>query len=110
MARSGAPRRRSKSERRSSARPKTAACPSTARARPDDVRSEGAGENKANEIMADRNGWGLVGTGRIADDRILPGINAFEGNDLIAVVSRDQAKADAVAKKFGAKHAYTSFE
>jgi len=60
--------------------------------------------------MADRNGWGLVGTGRIADDRILPGINAFEGNELIAVVSRDQAKADAVAKKFGAKHAYTSFE
>ena len=60
--------------------------------------------------MADRNGWGLVGTGRIADDRILPGINAFEGNELIAVVSRDQAKADVVAKKFGAQHAYTSFE
>ena len=26
--------------------------------------------------MAKTNGWGLVGTGRIADDRILPGINA----------------------------------
>ena len=59
---------------------------------------------------ARRNGWGLVGTGRIADDRILPGIIACEGNDLIAVVSRDQAKAEAVAKKFGAKRAYTSFD
>ena len=52
-----------------------------------------------------RNGWGLVGTGRIADDRILPGINAYEGNRLIGVVSRDQGRADAFAKKFGAQHA-----
>ena len=36
--------------------------------------------------MAKTNGWGLVGTGRIADDRILPGINACEGNKLIGVV------------------------
>ena len=56
------------------------------------------------------NGWGLIGTGRIADDRILPGINSFSGNRLVAVVSRDQARADTVAKKFGAQHAYTSYE
>jgi 1,5-anhydro-D-fructose reductase (1,5-anhydro-D-mannitol-forming) len=56
------------------------------------------------------NGWGLIGTGRIADDRILPGINAFAGNKLIAVVSRDQARASAFARKFGAQHAYTSYE
>src|SRR5258706_6215048 len=55
------------------------------------------------------NGWGLIGTGRIADDRILPGINACAGNKLVAVVSRDQARADAFAKKFGAQHAYTSY-
>ena len=36
--------------------------------------------------MATTNGWGLIGTGRIADDRILPGINACEGNKLIGVV------------------------
>src|SRR5262245_21938316 len=61
--------------------------------------------------MATRtNGWGLVGTGRIADDRILPGINAFEGNRLVGVVSRDAAKAKAVAAKFGAQHAYTSYD
>jgi 1,5-anhydro-D-fructose reductase (1,5-anhydro-D-mannitol-forming) len=57
-----------------------------------------------------KNGWALVGTGRIADDRILPGINAFAGNELIGVVSRDLAKAEAFAKKFGAKRAYTSYE
>jgi len=60
--------------------------------------------------MAKKNGWGLVGTGRIADDRILPGINAFDGNRLIGVTSRDQSRADMFAKKFGAEHAYTRFE
>ena len=57
-----------------------------------------------------RNGWGLIGTGRIADDRILPGINAPPGNKLIGVVSRDQGRADTFAKKFGAQHAYTRYE
>ncbi|MBI2223378.1 MAG: Gfo/Idh/MocA family oxidoreductase [Betaproteobacteria bacterium] len=56
------------------------------------------------------NGWGLIGTGKIADDRIFPAINAFAGNKLVAVVSRDQARADTVARKFGAQHAYTSYE
>ena len=60
--------------------------------------------------MNSKNGWGLVGTGRIADDRILPGINAHPGNRLVAVVSRERARADAYAKKFGAEHAYTSYD
>jgi len=54
-------------------------------------------------------GWGLIGTGKIADDRILPGINACKGNKLIAVVSREQSRADMFAKKFGARHAYTKY-
>jgi 1,5-anhydro-D-fructose reductase (1,5-anhydro-D-mannitol-forming) len=57
-----------------------------------------------------KNGWGLIGTGRIADDRILPGINAHPGNKLVAIVSRDQRRADTFAKKFGAQHAYTSYD
>ena len=57
-----------------------------------------------------KNGWGLIGTGRIADDRILPGINAHPGNKLVGVVSRDQGRADTFAKKFGAEHAYTRYE
>lgn len=57
-----------------------------------------------------KNGWGLIGTGRIADERILPGINSHSGNDLVAVVSRDSTRAKAFAEKFGARHAYTSYE
>jgi 1,5-anhydro-D-fructose reductase (1,5-anhydro-D-mannitol-forming) len=57
-----------------------------------------------------KNGWGLIGTGRIADERILPGIKSHPGNDLVAVVSRDGKRANAFAEKFGAQHAYTSYE
>jgi 1,5-anhydro-D-fructose reductase (1,5-anhydro-D-mannitol-forming) len=57
-----------------------------------------------------KNGWGLIGTGKIADERVLPGINAYAGNRLVGVVSREQSRADAFARKFGAQHAYTSFE
>ena len=46
-----------------------------------------------------KNGWGLIGTGRIADERILPGIKAHPGNDLIAVVSRDKNRASAFAER-----------
>jgi 1,5-anhydro-D-fructose reductase (1,5-anhydro-D-mannitol-forming) len=60
--------------------------------------------------MAGRNGWGLIGTGRIADERVLPAIAAFAGNDLVAVVSRDRARAQSFAQKFGARRAYTSYE
>lgn len=60
--------------------------------------------------MASTIGWGLIGTGRIADDRILPAINSFSGSRLVGVVSRDPARAEAFAKKFGAQHAYTRYE
>jgi 1,5-anhydro-D-fructose reductase (1,5-anhydro-D-mannitol-forming) len=60
--------------------------------------------------MSKTNGWGLIGTGRIADDRVLPGINACEGNTLIGVCSRDQGRANSFAAKFGARNAYTSYE
>ncbi len=57
-----------------------------------------------------KNGWGLIGTGRIAEDRMLPGIIAHQSNRLIGVVSRDPGRADTFAKKFGAEHAYTSYD
>ena len=56
------------------------------------------------------NGWGLIGTGRIADDRVLPAINAVAGNRLVGVVSRSRERAETFAKKFGAQHAYTRYE
>ena len=55
-------------------------------------------------------GWGLIGTGRIAEDRVLPGIVGHAGSRLIGVVSRDQGRAGAFAKKFGAARAYTSYD
>jgi 1,5-anhydro-D-fructose reductase (1,5-anhydro-D-mannitol-forming) len=60
--------------------------------------------------MSTANGWGLIGTGRIADERILPAVNASAGNRLVGVVSRDAARAQAFAQKFGAQHAYTRYE
>lgn len=60
--------------------------------------------------MSKKNGWALIGTGRIAEDRILPALTGFEGNRLVAVVSRDPARARAFAEQFGAERAYTSYE
>ena len=57
-----------------------------------------------------RLGWGLIGTGRIADERVLPGINAHPGNRLVGVVSRDKGRAGSFARKFNAEHAYTSYD
>ena len=57
-----------------------------------------------------KNGWGLIGTGRIAEDRILPAIAAHAGNRLVGVVSRDPGRADRFARKFGAARAYTSYD
>ena len=61
-------------------------------------------------MAAKKNGWGLIGTGRIAEERVLPGINAHPGNRLVGVVSRDQGRGESFAKKFKAKHAYTSYD
>lgn len=60
--------------------------------------------------MAQTNGWGLIGTGRIAEERVLPGITACEGNRLVGIVSRDPARAEDFRRRFGAEHAYTRFE
>jgi 1,5-anhydro-D-fructose reductase (1,5-anhydro-D-mannitol-forming) len=60
--------------------------------------------------MNKTNGWGLIGTGRIADDRVLPAIRSFERNRLVGVVSRDPGRAESFANKFGAEHAYTRYE
>ena len=60
--------------------------------------------------MEKTNGWGLIGTGRIAEDRVLPGINSYAGNQLIGVVSRTQVRADDFAKRFKAQHAYTNYD
>jgi len=55
-------------------------------------------------------GWGIVGLGRIARSEIAPAIISTHTEELIAVTSRDQARADAFAGEFNARRAYDDFE
>jgi 1,5-anhydro-D-fructose reductase (1,5-anhydro-D-mannitol-forming) len=55
-------------------------------------------------------GWAIISTGQHPDLKIAPAINAAEGAELVAVYSRDQGRADAFAKKHGAKAAYDSLD
>ena len=50
-------------------------------------------------------GWAIISCGDYADSRGAPGINEAEGAELVAVHSRDQGRADAFARKHGAKTA-----
>jgi 1,5-anhydro-D-fructose reductase (1,5-anhydro-D-mannitol-forming) len=51
-------------------------------------------------------GWGVISTGLHVDHKIAPAINATPDAKLVAIYSRDQARADACAQKHGAKAAY----
>jgi predicted dehydrogenase len=55
-------------------------------------------------------GWTLVSPGKHADSLLAPAISMAEDTQLVAVCSRDQARADAFADKHGAHAAYTSLE
>lgn len=44
--------------------------------------------------------WGVLGTANIALRSVMPAIQAIEGNELVAVASRDQSRAEAAAKHF----------
>lgn len=51
-------------------------------------------------------GWAIVSTGRHAEHKIAPAINAAPNAKLAAVYSRDQQRADAFAERHGAMAAY----
>ena len=53
-------------------------------------------------------GFAVVGLGKIAEEAVLPAFRHTRKAKLVAVVSRDVAKAKRVAKKFGAKSYYQS--
>lgn len=55
-------------------------------------------------------GWGIVGTGRIAETELVPAIEQDEWSELVAVASRDRARAQAFADKHRAKHGYGDYE
>ena len=45
----------------------------------------------------------MIGTGRIAETKLLPALNAADGAEFWSVMSRDKARAAEVAGLFGAK-------
>ncbi|SIS49945.1 Gfo/Idh/MocA family protein [Alicyclobacillus vulcanalis] len=54
--------------------------------------------------------FGILGCADIAVRKLIPGILASETAELYAVASRDRAKAEEVANRFGARRAYGSYD
>ncbi|PSJ58057.1 Gfo/Idh/MocA family protein [Kumtagia ephedrae] len=54
--------------------------------------------------------WGVLSTAKIGREQLLPAIQDAENGVLMAVASRDAAKARALADRFGAPHAFGSYE
>jgi D-xylose 1-dehydrogenase (NADP+, D-xylono-1,5-lactone-forming) len=53
--------------------------------------------------------WGIISTADI-NQKVIPGAHASPKVDLVAVASRDQARADAYAKQWEIERAYGSYE
>jgi predicted dehydrogenase len=54
--------------------------------------------------------WGVLGAASIAVDKVIPAMRACERSQVVAIASRDRAKADAAAKALGIPRAYGSYE
>lgn len=54
--------------------------------------------------------WGVLSTAKIARDHMIPAIVAADNGILSAIASRDLPKANALAERFGARHAFSSYE
>ena len=54
--------------------------------------------------------WGVIGCGGIARTRTIPGMLLAENAQLVSVMARDLASAQAVQEQFGADRAYDSAE
>ena len=54
--------------------------------------------------------WGVLSTAKIAREQLLPAIVEAENGVLAAIASRDGGRARALADRFGAPHAFGSYE
>ncbi|MBU2985225.1 Gfo/Idh/MocA family oxidoreductase [Saccharophagus degradans] len=54
--------------------------------------------------------WGIVSTAKIAREWLIPALHASQHAEVVAVASRDLAKAEAFAEKAGIPKAYGSYE
>ncbi|MCI5077593.1 Gfo/Idh/MocA family oxidoreductase [Oricola sp.] len=54
--------------------------------------------------------WGVLSTAKIGREQVIPAICDADNGVLAAIASRDEAKARALADRFGAPHAFGSYE
>ncbi|RWH69071.1 Gfo/Idh/MocA family oxidoreductase [Mesorhizobium sp.] len=54
--------------------------------------------------------WGVLSTAKIGREQLLPAIVDSENGILSAIASRDLSKAKVVGERFGARHAFGSYE
>jgi predicted dehydrogenase len=54
--------------------------------------------------------WGVLSTAKIAREQLLPAIVESDNGVLSAIASREEARARALADRFGAPHAFGSYE
>lgn len=54
--------------------------------------------------------WGVLSTAKIGRDHLIPAIADADNGVLAAIASRDLPKAQALAERFGAHHAFGSYE
>ena len=54
--------------------------------------------------------WGVLGTGLIAQNHVIPAIQGAERCELVAIASRSETKADGIAARFSIPRAFGSYE
>lgn len=54
--------------------------------------------------------WGILGTSRIALNKVVPALQASARHRVVAIASRDRNKADAAARAAGIERAYGSYD
>lgn len=54
--------------------------------------------------------WGILGTASIAKRSVIPGIRGSDRNEVVAIASRNQEKADEAAKELHIENAFGSYE
>lgn len=60
--------------------------------------------------MPEKVKWGILSTARIGTERLIPAIKDSEWAEVVAIGSRDKAKAAATAQKLGIPRAYGSYQ
>ena len=54
--------------------------------------------------------WGVIGTARIAMDRVIPAMQNAAGCKIVAIASRNEETARSAASSAGIERAYSSYQ